>query len=154
MYTVVPIDPYRHRPGAACACVPFQAGCSGRPPCWSDICAESWVPGAFLEAGAAWRGVGGGRVANQNFQAEGAAKVQTSVPASCHPKYVSLDFPGGLVVKNPPCNAEDGGSIPGGQSKIPQALSHGQHTHLTYPHAKKQTSLSSLPTPLPAWLSS
>ena len=100
-------------------------------------------------------GVGGGRVASQDFQAEGAAKVQTSVPASCHPKYLPLDFPGGLVVKNPPCNAEDGGSIPGGESKIPQALSRGQHTHLTYPHTKKQTSLlSSLPAPLPAWLSS
>ena len=33
---------------------------------------------------------------NQDFQAEGAAKVQTNVPASCHPKYLPLDF---LVVQ-------------------------------------------------------
>ena len=31
------------------------------------------------------------------------------------------DFPGGPVVKNPPCNLEDAGSIPGGGNKIPQA---------------------------------
>ena len=28
------------------------------------------------------------------------------------------DFPGGPVVKNPPCNAEDAGSIPGQGTKI------------------------------------
>ena len=31
------------------------------------------------------------------------------------------DFPGGLVVKNPPSNAGDRGSIPGGGNKIPRA---------------------------------
>ena len=30
-----------------------------------------------------------------------------------------MDFPGGLVVKNPPCNAGDTGSIPGRRAKIP-----------------------------------
>ena len=29
------------------------------------------------------------------------------------------DFPGGPVVKNPPCNAVDTGSIPGWGTKIP-----------------------------------
>ena len=29
------------------------------------------------------------------------------------------DFPGGPVVKNPPCNAGDVGSIPGQGTKIP-----------------------------------
>ena len=29
------------------------------------------------------------------------------------------DFPGGPVVKKPPCNAEDVCSIPGGGTKIP-----------------------------------
>ena len=29
------------------------------------------------------------------------------------------DFPGGPVVKNPPCNAEDSGSIPDQGTKIP-----------------------------------
>ena len=29
------------------------------------------------------------------------------------------DFPGGPVVKNPPCNAGDTGSIPGRENKIP-----------------------------------
>ena len=32
------------------------------------------------------------------------------------------DFPGGPVVKNPPCNAGDAGSIPGQGTKIPHAL--------------------------------
>ena len=32
------------------------------------------------------------------------------------------DFPGGPVVKNPPTNAEDTGSIPGQGTKIPHAL--------------------------------
>ena len=31
------------------------------------------------------------------------------------------DFPGGPVVKNPLCNAEDKGSIPGQETKIPHA---------------------------------
>ena len=32
------------------------------------------------------------------------------------------DFPGGLMVKNPPANAEDTGSIPGpGSSHMPQS---------------------------------
>ena len=31
------------------------------------------------------------------------------------------DFPGGPVVKNPPCNAEDTGSIPSQGTKIPHA---------------------------------
>ena len=31
------------------------------------------------------------------------------------------DFPGGPVVKNPPCNAGDAGSIPGQGTKIPYA---------------------------------
>ena len=31
------------------------------------------------------------------------------------------DFPGGSVVKNPPSNAEDAGSIPGQGTKIPRA---------------------------------
>ena len=33
----------------------------------------------------------------------------------------SGDFPGGPVVKNPPSNAGDAGSIPGRGTKIPQA---------------------------------
>ena len=31
------------------------------------------------------------------------------------------DFPGASVVKNPPCNARDMGSIPGWGTKIPHA---------------------------------
>ena len=31
------------------------------------------------------------------------------------------DFPDGPVVKNPPCNAEDAGSIPDQGTKIPRA---------------------------------
>ena len=34
------------------------------------------------------------------------------------------DFPGGPVVKNPPCNAGDAGSIPGHRAKIPHATEH------------------------------
>ena len=41
---------------------------------------------------------------------EGGQKVQTS-----------RDFPGGPVVKNPPSNAGDAGSIPGRGTKIPRA---------------------------------
>ena len=32
-----------------------------------------------------------------------------------------MDLPGGPVVKNPPANAEDPGSIPGQGTKIPHA---------------------------------
>ena len=32
------------------------------------------------------------------------------------------DFPGGPVVKNPPCNAGDMGSIPGLRSKTPHSV--------------------------------
>ena len=32
------------------------------------------------------------------------------------------DSPGGLVVKNPPCNAGDVSSIPGQGTKIPHAI--------------------------------
>ena len=34
------------------------------------------------------------------------------------------DFPGGPVVKNPPCNAGDAGSIPGHRARIPHATEH------------------------------
>ena len=34
---------------------------------------------------------------------------------------VAQDFPGGPVVKNPPYNAGDAGSIPGRRTKIPHA---------------------------------
>ena len=34
---------------------------------------------------------------------------------------ISRDFPGGPVVKNPPSNAGDAGSIPGRGTKIPPA---------------------------------
>ena len=37
-------------------------------------------------------------------------------------KDVYRDFPGGLVVKNPPSNAGDVGSIPGRGTKIPHAV--------------------------------
>ena len=36
-------------------------------------------------------------------------------------KNVMRDFPGGPVVKNPPCNAGDAGSIPGQRTEIPEA---------------------------------
>ena len=36
------------------------------------------------------------------------------------------DSPGVPVVKNPPCNARDVGSIPGQGTKIPYAMWHGQ----------------------------
>ena len=36
-------------------------------------------------------------------------------------KQHSYDFRGGPVIKSPPCNAGDAGSIPGGATKIPQA---------------------------------
>lgn len=85
VYTVIPIwSPYEGTGrGAACARVLFQAGCSGGLPvgvtsAQNPGCLErSLKPGGLA-------GYGGGRVANQDFQAEGAAKVQTSVPASCH----------------------------------------------------------------------
>ena len=41
--------------------------------------------------------------------------------SSCQ-KDISQDFPEGSVVKNPPANAGDEGSIPGGGTKIPYAL--------------------------------
>ena len=41
----------------------------------------------------------------------------THTPQNCR----GQDFPGGPVVKNPPCNGGDVGSIPGQGTKIPQA---------------------------------
>ena len=38
-----------------------------------------------------------------------------------HIKKSNKDFPGGLVVKNPPSNAGDAGSIPGWGTRIPHA---------------------------------
>ena len=35
--------------------------------------------------------------------------------------YLSMDFPGGPVVKNLLCDAGDAGSMPGGETKIPRA---------------------------------
>ena len=39
-----------------------------------------------------------------------------------HVNILSGDFPGGPVVKNPPSNAGDVGSIPGRGTKIPHAV--------------------------------
>ena len=39
----------------------------------------------------------------------------------CHLKQEWQDFPGGPVVKNPPSNVGDAGSIPGQGTKIPHA---------------------------------
>ena len=36
------------------------------------------------------------------------------------------EFPGGPVVKNPPSNTGDVGSIPGQGTKIPRAVPHSQ----------------------------
>ena len=35
---------------------------------------------------------------------------------------MSWDFPGGPVVKTPPSNAQDEGSVPGRETKIPHAV--------------------------------
>jgi len=40
---------------------------------------------------------------------------------SFHKNQMPWDFPGGPVVKNPPCNAGDMGLIPGWGTKIPHA---------------------------------
>ena len=45
-------------------------------------------------------------------------KRQSLVPLS---RESSKDFPGGPVIKNPPCDAEDTGSAPGRGTKIPHA---------------------------------
>ena len=54
---------------------------------------------------------------------------QSELPPSHHHEHSALatkdscgDFPGGLVVENLPCNAEDMGSIPGLGTKIPHAV--------------------------------
>ena len=39
------------------------------------------------------------------------------------------DFPGGLMVKNPPSRAGDLGLIPGGGSKIPRSGDNQVHVH-------------------------
>ena len=51
---------------------------------------------------------------------------QSPYPEKAH----SWDFPGGPVVKNPPCDAENTGSIPGQETNIP--------------HASEQLSLSAI----------
>ena len=40
---------------------------------------------------------------------------------ACHQIGIFRDFPGSSVVKNPPCNSEGVGSIPGWGTKIPHA---------------------------------
>ena len=52
-------------------------------------------------------------------------KLQQSLPGfpwvPILPIITSRDFPGAPVVKNPPCNAGDAGSIPGQETKISHA---------------------------------
>ena len=44
-----------------------------------------------------------------------------------------MNFPGGPVVKNPPCHARDAGSIPGGRTKIPHTTEQlSQSTYSNY----------------------
>ena len=51
-----------------------------------------------------------------------------------HQMTLSRDFPGGPVVKNPPSNAGDIGSIPGWGTKIPHATGQlSPHTTTTEP---------------------
>ena len=46
--------------------------------------------------------------------------------------HLARDFPGGPVVKNPPSNAGDAGSIPGKGTRIPHATGQlGPHTTAT-----------------------
>ena len=40
------------------------------------------------------------------------------------------DFPGGSVVKNPPCNAQDSGSVPGWGNKILLAAAKTWHSQI------------------------
>ena len=40
------------------------------------------------------------------------------------------DLPGSPVVNNPPCSAGDTGSIPGGETKIPQALTKTRYNQM------------------------
>ena len=47
---------------------------------------------------------------------------------------IPVDFPGGPVVKNPPSNAGDAGSIPDRGTRIPHATGHlSLHTTITEP---------------------
>ena len=46
------------------------------------------------------------------------SKLWNAVPLSLQ-QYISRDFPGGPVVKNPPSNAGNTGSVPSGGTKIP-----------------------------------
>ena len=53
-------------------------------------------------------------------------------------KRIVRDFPGGPVVKNPPSNAGDMGSIPGWGTKIPHAPGQlSPHTTTTEPMCRK-----------------
>ena len=49
-------------------------------------------------------------------------KEKTTLNAFKSSKVSVQDFPGGPVVKNPPCNARDAGSVPGWGTKMPHAL--------------------------------
>ena len=49
--------------------------------------------------------------------------------------YMHRDFPGGPLIKNPPSNAGDVGSIPGQGTKIPHAVGQqSPHTATTEAH--------------------
>ena len=55
-------------------------------------------------------------------------------------KYDTRDFPAGPVVKNPPSNAGDVGSISGQGTKIPHATGQvSHHTATKRPHAATKT---------------
>ena len=53
----------------------------------------------------------------------------------------SWDFPVGPVVKNPPSNAEDAGSIPGQGTNIPRAEGQARMSQLLSPCASMRESM-------------
>ena len=62
---------------------------------------------------------------------------------------LSWDFPGGPMVKNPPSNALDMGSIPG--TKIPHASGQlSPHATMKTQHSKQKTTSSHSPAALPS----
>ena len=53
----------------------------------------------------------------------------TGIPGNLGSNLKFRDFPGGPVVKNPPCNAGDEGSIPVWGTKTPRAMQHGERLY-------------------------
>ena len=101
-------------------------GCSGRSrrlP-WTFICVPSpLVRLVYRRRWARLQGRGGAFTEQPGVCKGASGCCKNCILENCCPNLKTQwrDFPGGPVVKNPPCNSEDTGSFPGRETEIPHA---------------------------------